>query len=94
MPAIVHVTELTQPQGHSTSGSHERYKTKERLAWEAEFDCVRQFRQWIIEQGYATAETLDSMEAGRPADGGRGPQARLGSLHHPHPERAPGGGLS
>ena len=62
MPSIVHVSELTQPQGHSTSGSHERYKSKERLAWEAEYDCVRQFRLWIIEQGYATAETLDKME--------------------------------
>ena len=63
MPSIVHVSELTQPQGHSTSGSHERYKSRERLAWEAEYDCVRQFRLWIIEQGYATAETLDGMEA-------------------------------
>ena len=62
MPSIVHVSELTQPQGHSTSGSHERYKSKERLAWEAEYDCVRQFRLWIIEQGYATAETLERME--------------------------------
>ena len=43
MPSIIHVNELTQPQGHSTSGSHERYKTKERLEWEAEFDCVRSF---------------------------------------------------
>jgi len=62
MPSIVHVSELTQPQGHSTSGSHERYKTKERLAWEAEYDCVRQFRLWIIEQGFTTTETLDRME--------------------------------
>ncbi len=62
MPSIVHVSELTQPQGHSTSGSHERYKTRERLAWEAEYDCVRQFRLWILEQGFATAETLDRLE--------------------------------
>jgi pyruvate/2-oxoglutarate/acetoin dehydrogenase E1 component/TPP-dependent pyruvate/acetoin dehydrogenase alpha subunit len=62
LPSIVHVSELTQPQGHSTSGSHERYKTKERLAWEAEYDCVRQFRIWIIEQGYARTETLERME--------------------------------
>jgi pyruvate/2-oxoglutarate/acetoin dehydrogenase E1 component/TPP-dependent pyruvate/acetoin dehydrogenase alpha subunit len=62
MPSIVHVSELTQPQGHSTSGSHERYKSKERLAWEAEYDCVRQFRLWIIEQGYATSEILDKFE--------------------------------
>lgn len=64
MPSIVHVSELTQPQGHSTSGSHERYKTKERLAWEAEFDCVRQFRLWIISQGLATSDELDKVEAG------------------------------
>jgi len=63
MPSIIHVTELTQPQGHSTSGSHERYKTRERLAWEAEFDCVTQFRQWIIAQGLATVEALDDLEA-------------------------------
>ena len=62
MPSIVHVSELTQPQGHSTSGSHERYKTRERLAWEAEYDCVRQFRLWILEQGVATADTLDKLE--------------------------------
>jgi pyruvate/2-oxoglutarate/acetoin dehydrogenase E1 component/TPP-dependent pyruvate/acetoin dehydrogenase alpha subunit len=62
MPSIVHVSELTQPQGHSTSGSHERYKTRERLAWEAEYDCVRQFRLWILEQGFATAETLNKLE--------------------------------
>lgn len=63
MPSIVHVSELTQPQGHSTSGSHERYKSKERLAWEAQFDCITQFRQWIIARGIATSETLDQMEA-------------------------------
>jgi pyruvate/2-oxoglutarate/acetoin dehydrogenase E1 component/TPP-dependent pyruvate/acetoin dehydrogenase alpha subunit len=62
MPSIVHAYELTQPQGHSTSGSHERYKSKERLEWEAEFDCVKKFRDWIIDQGIATAEELDSME--------------------------------
>jgi 2-oxoisovalerate dehydrogenase E1 component len=48
VPALVHVTEVTQPLGHSTSGSHERYKTPERLAWEAEFDCLRKFREWIV----------------------------------------------
>ena len=50
IPVIVHVTELTQPQGHSTSGSHERYKTPERLAWEQEFDCIRKMRAWMIEK--------------------------------------------
>lgn len=62
MPSIVHVYELTQPQGHSTSGSHERYKTKERLAWETEYDCIKRFRAWIIEQDIATPDDLDQME--------------------------------
>ncbi|GIV49965.1 MAG: transketolase [Candidatus Kapaibacterium sp.] len=61
-PAIIHVVELTQPQGHSTSGSHERYKTKERLQWEAEHDCNRRMRQWILEQGIATEEELAALE--------------------------------
>jgi pyruvate/2-oxoglutarate/acetoin dehydrogenase E1 component/TPP-dependent pyruvate/acetoin dehydrogenase alpha subunit len=63
MPSIIHVSELTQPQGHSTSGSHERYKSKERLEWEAEWDCIKKFRQWIIAQGIAAPETLDQIEA-------------------------------
>ena len=63
VPVLVHVQELTQPQGHSTSGSHERYKSKERLAWEAEHDCNRIFRQWILENGYATNEELETIEA-------------------------------
>jgi 2-oxoisovalerate dehydrogenase E1 component len=62
MPSIVHVTELTQPQGHSTSGSHERYKSKERLEWEQEFDCIKKFRQWILAQGYITGDELDKLE--------------------------------
>jgi 2-oxoisovalerate dehydrogenase E1 component len=48
IPVVVHVQELTQPQGHSTSGSHERYKSKERLEWEKEFDCMNKFREWIL----------------------------------------------
>jgi pyruvate/2-oxoglutarate/acetoin dehydrogenase E1 component/TPP-dependent pyruvate/acetoin dehydrogenase alpha subunit len=63
VPALVHVTEMTQPQGHSTSGSHERYKSKERLAWEAEFDPIRKMREWMIAQGIATARELDEVEA-------------------------------
>jgi pyruvate/2-oxoglutarate/acetoin dehydrogenase E1 component/TPP-dependent pyruvate/acetoin dehydrogenase alpha subunit len=62
VPAIVHVTEMTQPQGHSTSGSHERYKSRERLDWEAEFDPIRQMRLWMIEQSIATAAELDAAE--------------------------------
>lgn len=62
VPVLVHVTEMTQPQGHSTSGSHERYKSKERLEWEKEFDCVRKMREWMIDQGIALPETLDAIE--------------------------------
>jgi 2-oxoisovalerate dehydrogenase E1 component len=54
---------MTQPQGHSTSGSHERYKTKDRLAWEDEFDCIRKMREWMIASAIATAEELDTLEA-------------------------------
>lgn len=62
VPAIIHVTEVTQPQGHSTSGSHERYKSKERLEWEVEFDGIRKMREWMIAQGISTAQELDAME--------------------------------
>ena len=62
VPALIHVVEVTQPQGHSTSGSHERYKSKERLEWEQEFDCLRKFREWIVAQGVAAAEMLDQFE--------------------------------
>jgi len=62
IPAIFHIKEMTQPQGHSTSGSHERYKSKERLAWEAEFDCLKKMREWLIEQEISTAEELETIE--------------------------------
>jgi pyruvate/2-oxoglutarate/acetoin dehydrogenase E1 component/TPP-dependent pyruvate/acetoin dehydrogenase alpha subunit len=62
VPAIVHVTEVTQPQGHSTSGSHERYKSKERLEFEVEYDCIRKMREWMIAQGITSAEELDALE--------------------------------
>ncbi|GAB3321227.1 alpha-ketoacid dehydrogenase subunit alpha/beta [Larkinella ripae] len=62
VPVLVHVQEVTQPQGHSTSGSHERYKTGERLEWERQHDCNRQFRQWILENGYASDDELDAIE--------------------------------
>lgn len=62
VPVLVHVQELTQPQGHSSSGSHERYKSRERLAWEAEHDCNKHLRQWILENGYATDEELEQIE--------------------------------
>lgn len=62
VPVVFHVTELTQPQGHSTSGSHERYKSPERLAWEKDHDCIPRMRQWILEEKIATAEELDAIE--------------------------------
>lgn len=62
VPAIIHVTEMTQPQGHSTSGSHERYKSPERLAWEREYDPIRQMRLWMVAQGIATEAELDALE--------------------------------
>lgn len=61
-PAIFHVEEITQPQGHSTSGSHERYKTRDRLEWEREWDCNKKFREWIIANGLATEEELAVIE--------------------------------
>ena len=62
-PALIHVTEMTQPQGHSTSGSHERYKSKERLRFETEYDCVARMRDWIIEFGIAGESQLEGWEA-------------------------------
>ena len=62
-PALIHVTEMTQPQGHSTSGSHERYKSKERLRFENEFDCVARMRDWIIESEVASESQLEGWEA-------------------------------
>ena len=62
VPVLVHVIELTQPLGHSSSGSHERYKSKERLAWEKEYDCNDKMRSWIIKEGFATEEFLVQIE--------------------------------
>ncbi|KZE78439.1 transketolase [Myroides marinus] len=62
VPVLIHVQELTQPQGHSTSGSHERYKSKERLAWEAEHDCLFQMRNWMINANIITLEELNVLD--------------------------------
>ena len=62
VPAVFHVEEVTQPQGHSTSGSHERYKNSERLDWEREWDCIKKFREWIIESAIATSSELLTIE--------------------------------
>jgi pyruvate/2-oxoglutarate/acetoin dehydrogenase E1 component/TPP-dependent pyruvate/acetoin dehydrogenase alpha subunit len=63
VPALFHVEELTQPQGHSTSGSHERYKTPERLQWERDWDCLKKLREWIIENNIATNDELHELES-------------------------------
>jgi pyruvate/2-oxoglutarate/acetoin dehydrogenase E1 component/TPP-dependent pyruvate/acetoin dehydrogenase alpha subunit len=63
VPVLIHITEVTQPQGHSTSGSHERYKSAERLQWEKDFDCIAQMKKFIIENSFATEEELDGLAA-------------------------------
>jgi 2-oxoisovalerate dehydrogenase E1 component len=62
VPVLVHIQEMTQPQGHSTSGSHERYKTKERLEWEDQFDCIRKMRAWMLDASIATESEMDAIE--------------------------------
>ncbi|HAN49813.1 MAG TPA: transketolase [Amoebophilaceae bacterium] len=62
VPILIHVKEMTQPQGHSTSGSHERYKSKERLAWEAAHDCIKKMREWILACELASIAQLDTIE--------------------------------
>ncbi|MNK49633.1 Pyruvate dehydrogenase E1 component subunit beta [compost metagenome] len=62
VPVLIHVTELTQPQGHSTSGSHERYKSKERLGWENEHDCILKMRSWMLDSAVATEEEILEIE--------------------------------
>ena len=63
VPVLIHIEEVTQPQGHSTSGSHERYKSKERLEWMKEFECVNQFKKWILDKGeIATEEELNEIQ--------------------------------
>lgn len=63
VPVLIHVEEMTQPQGHSTSGSHERYKSAERLKWEKDWDCIKKFREYIISTGLASEEDLDQIDA-------------------------------
>ena len=62
VPVLVHVEEVTQPQGHSTSGSHERYKSKERLQWESDFDGIKKLREWILSNKLATENELNEIE--------------------------------
>ncbi|HEY9117513.1 MAG TPA: thiamine pyrophosphate-dependent enzyme [Roseivirga sp.] len=62
VPVLVHIEQVTQPQGHSTSGSHERYKSKDRLDWEKAHDCNLKFREWILKNGFSTEEELNELE--------------------------------
>lgn len=62
VPVLVHVEDMTQPQGHSTSGSHERYKSRERLAWEAEHDCILKMKEWIIQEVLVLPEEVEAIE--------------------------------
>jgi len=62
IPVLIHVKEVNQPQGHSTSGSHERYKSEERLKWEVEYDCIEKFKAFILESEIATTEELETIE--------------------------------
>src|SRR5690606_21932760 len=62
IPVMFHIQEVTQPQGHSTSGSHERYKSEERLQWEKDMDCITKMREWILSNAIATEGELDSIE--------------------------------
>jgi 2-oxoisovalerate dehydrogenase E1 component len=73
VPVLFHIDEVTQPQGHSTSGSHERYKSEERLRWEEEYDPIKKMREWVIETGIATTDELDKLasEAEEEAKGAR-----------------------
>lgn len=62
IPALFHITEVTQPQGHSTSGSHERYKTAERMDWEKDFDCIKKLKEWMLESGIATETDCERIQ--------------------------------
>ncbi len=67
-PVVFHIEDVTQPLGHSTSGSHERYKSEERLKWEEDFDPIKKMKEWIISDGIATAEELDAVTADAEAE--------------------------
>jgi len=85
-PVLIHVNELTQPQGHSTSGSHERYKSKERLAWEVEFDCMSKMRQWMIENNIITDEEAKAIEKDIQKQVRKGKQAAWAAFVKPQKE--------
>ena len=86
VPVLIHVQQLTQPQGHSTSGSHERYKNEERLAWETEFDCLAQMRKWLIENNFASDNELLEIEANSKTNVLEGKKAAWASFTTPMKE--------
>ena len=83
VPVLIHVTEVTQPQGHSTSGSHERYKSKDRLVWEAEYDCNAKMREWIVSNALSTDEELTALEKSIKKDVREGKKAAWSSYIAP-----------
>ncbi len=83
VPVIIHVNQLTQPQGHSTSGSHERYKSKERLEWEKENDCILKMREWMIANGIASDEELTDIDKAKRKLVREGKKAAWAAYHAP-----------
>lgn len=86
-PVLFHVEEITQPQGHSTSGSHERYKSPERLEWEREWDGIRKMKEWIIDNALASAEELDAIAEEAKEDAKASKQAAWGKFISPVKEQ-------
>ena len=84
IPVLIHVDELTQPLGHSSSGSHQRYKSKERLEWEEDFDCNKKMREWLLDKNIATAKELDQLEKACKAEAKEGLFSRLECLSGTH----------
>ena len=83
VPVLIHVYELTQPQGHSTSGSHERYKDAERLGWEGEFDCIAQMKKWMITNNIAESDALEAIESQAKKDAQAGKKAAWAAFTAP-----------
>jgi pyruvate/2-oxoglutarate/acetoin dehydrogenase E1 component/TPP-dependent pyruvate/acetoin dehydrogenase alpha subunit len=83
VPVMIHVIELTQPQGHSTSGSHERYKSKDRLDWEREYDCIAQMKLWMLANNIATEEELDTIHKNIKKDVRQGKKAAWNAFLKP-----------
>lgn len=86
IPILIHVQQLTQPQGHSTSGSHERYKDAKRLAWEVEYDCLTQMRKWLLINNFASEVELNDIEAKAKKDVLEGKKAAWISFTNPMKE--------